>query len=71
MSEPNDNEEPVETGRLQEMLKDFIGQRLVMVTGDSGDDAEDGNEFALLHFERGHTLRFPVSEEGFTIEVPE
>lgn len=52
---------------IREVLKNFIGKRLVDITQHDKEDWErDHNSFVCLMFEDGHTMTFPVGDEGFS-----
>ena len=51
---------------IRELLGPFIGQKLVDITQHDQEEWEAGQEaYVCLMFDSGHTIKFPITDEGF------
>lgn len=57
---------------IRELIGDFKGKRVTEITQqDSAEWDYDHESYVALHFEDGRTLKFPIGDAGFDVQVPD
>lgn len=63
---------PGEYANIRDILGAVHGRTVIDITQHDAEEwREDGRAYVCFHFDNGVTLTFPISDDGFDLEIPD